>query len=167
MLQIITKIPVFVGPLFVILLVGGLRARKNSVVPLAVLLLIPSIFFSWSIFSFFGKYATDSIAILLWFLCLGIGFFIGFSHMQRLKLQFDKQKKKVEMPGSWIPLMLSMSIFTSKFSIGMMNSMMPHLNGSLLFLGLELFSTIILGIFAGRGINCLLRYRASSVDNVV
>ena len=167
MLQIITKIPVFVWPLFVILLLGGLKARKTCVVPLAVLLLIPSIFFSWSLFSFFEKYAADPLAILFWPLCLGVGFFIGFSHMQSLKLQFDKKKMKVEMPGSWIPLMLSMSIFTSKFSIGMMSSMLPHLNGSILFLGLELFSTTILGIFAGRGINCLMRYRTSSMDNVV
>lgn len=161
MLQIITKIPVFVWPLFAILLVGGLKARKTSTVPMAVLLLIPSIFFGWSFFSFFGKYGTNPIAILFWFLCLGTGGFIGFLHMQRLELQFDKEKMKVEMPGSWIPLILSMSIFTSKFSIGMMNSMLPHFNGSILFLGLELFSTIILGIFVGRGINCLMRYKIS------
>jgi hypothetical protein len=167
MLQIITEIPIFVWPLFAILLLGGLRARKASAVPLAVLLLIPSIFFGWSLFSFFGKYATSPLAILFWLLCLGLGFLIGFSHMQRLKLHFDKQKKKVEMPGSWIPLLLSMSIFTSKFSMGMMSSIMPHLNGSFLFLGLELFSTIILGIFAGRGINCLMRYRTSSMDSAV
>ena len=164
MLEIITKIPLFVWPLFAILLLGGLRARKVSTVPIAVLLLIPSIFFCWSLFSFFGKYATVPLAILCWLLCLGAGFSIGFLHMQRLKLKFDRQKKKVEMPVSWIPLMLSMSIFTSKFSIGMMSSMMPHLNGSILFLGLELFATIILGIFAGRGINCLLRYRSSAID---
>lgn len=164
MLQIITKIPVFVWPLFAILLLGGLKARKASSVPILVLLLIPSIFLGWSLFSFFGKYGTNPLAILFWLLCLGLGFLIGFLHMQRLDLQFNRQKKKVEMPGSWIPLMLSMSIFTSKFSIGMMSSMMPHLNGSLLFLGLELFSTIILGIFAGRGINCLIRYRAASAE---
>jgi hypothetical protein len=124
------------------------------------LLLIPSIFFGWSLFSFFRKYAADPLTILFWFFSLGVGGIIGFSHMQRLKLQFDKKKKKVEMPGSWVPLMLSMSIFSSKFSIGMMSSMMPHLKGSLLFLGIELFSAIILGIFAGRGISCLMRYRS-------
>ncbi len=164
MLQIITKIPVFVWPLFAVLLLGGLKARKASAVPIAVLVLIPSIFFGWSLFSFFGKYGDNPLAILFWLLCLGLGFLIGFLHMQKLNFQFDRQKKKVEMPGSWIPLMLSMSIFTSKFSIGMMSSMMPHLNGSLLFLGLELFSTIILGIFAGRGVNCLMRYRAASAE---
>jgi hypothetical protein len=84
--------------------------------------------------------------------------------MQRLTLQLDKQKKNVEIPGSWLPLILSMSIFTSKFSIGMMSALLPHLNGSLLLLGLELFATMILGIFAGRGIGCLLRYRAASTS---
>lgn len=166
MLQIITKIPTFVWPLFAVLLLGGLKARKASAVPIATLLLIPSIFLGWSLFSFFGKYGTNPLAILFWILCLGLGFLIGFLHLQRLNLQFDRHKKKVEMPGSWIPLILSMSIFTSKFSIGMMSSMMPHLNGSLLFLGLELFSTIILGIFAGRGINCLMRYRAAAAEMV-
>lgn len=162
MLQIITKIPLFVWPVFAILLLTGLKARKSSAVPLPVLLLIPSIFFGWSLFSFFGKYGTSPLTILFWILCLSLGFLIGFLHMQSMNLQFDKQKIKVEMPGSYIPLLLSMSIFTSKFSIGMMSGMMPHLNGSLLFLGLELFSTLILGIFAGRGINCLKRYRSAS-----
>lgn len=164
MLQIIAKIPLFVGPLFIVLLFGGLRARKTSWVPLPLLLLLPSLFFIWSLFSFFGKYETDFLSIFLWLLCLGVGFFMGFSHMQKLKLRFDKEKRKVEMPGSWIPLILSMSIFTSKFSIGMMGSMLPHLNGSILFFGLEFFATMILGIFAGRGIGCLVRYRAASND---
>lgn len=167
MLQIITKIPVFVWPLFAILLLSGLRARKTSTVPLALLLLIPSVFFMWSLFSFFGKYVTNPLAILFWFVCLGTGFFVGFSHIQKLKIQFDKEKKKVEMPGSWIPLILSMSIFSSKFSMGMMSSMFPHLSQSLLFLGLELFVTLILGICMGRGIGCFMRYKAASIDNVV
>lgn len=161
MLEIMDKIPVFVWPLFAILLLGGLKARKTSMVPLFVLLLIPSIFFGWSLFSFFGKYGADPLAIFLWLLCLGAGFFIGFSHTQRLNLRFEHKKKQVEMPGSWIPLMLSMSIFFSKFSLGMMRSMLPHLGDSFLFLGIELFSTIILGIFVGRGACCLARYRSS------
>ncbi len=107
MLQIMTKTPIFVYLLFIILLLGGLKARKTNSVSITVLLLIPSLFFGWSVFSFFGRYATDSLTTFFWFLCLGIGFCIGFLHMHELKLQFDKQKKKVEMPGNWIPLMLS------------------------------------------------------------
>lgn len=163
MLQIITRIPLFVWPLFAILLISGLRARKTSSLSIAILLLIPSIFFACSLFSFFEKYATDSLAIFFWLISFVLGFSIGFFHMKRVRLRIDSQKKKVEIPGSWIPLILSMSIFISKFSIRMMSSMMPQLKGSLLLLGLELFATIILGIFAGRAINCLVRYRASAI----
>jgi hypothetical protein len=166
MLKIITNIPLFVWPLFAILLIGGLKARKTNMVPLKVLMLIPAAFFGWSLFSFFGRYANDPLAVVLWIFCLGIGFWIGFSHIQRLKLRFDKKKKMVEMPGSWIPLVLSMSIFTAKFSMGMMRSMLPHLQGSMLFLGLELFSTIILGIFSGRAMSCFLRYRSIDSEGV-
>lgn len=165
MLQIILNIPFFVWPLFAILLIGGLKARKTSKVPLVILLLIPSIFLSWSLISFFDKYATHFLAVFCWLLFLVTGFLIGFFHMQQLQLEFDKQTRKVVMPGSWIPLMLSMSIFTSKLSLGMMSSMMPHLNGSVLFLGLELFAITILGIFAGRGVNCVIRYRLTSMDS--
>ncbi len=164
MLKILTNIPLFVWPLFIILLVGGLRARKTNPVPLAVLLIVPCLFFIWSVFSFFGKYGYDILFILFWVSCLGVGSLIGFLHVQKLNLRFNKQKRSVEMPGSWIPLILSMSIFTSKFFIGMMGSMFPHLNGSILFLGLELFATIILGIFAGRGLGCLIRYK-KNIDN--
>src|SRR5229473_1483871 len=129
MLQIISKIPVYVWPLFALLLMGGLRARKTGMVPLNLMLAIPSVFFTWSLFSFFSKY-VDPISIFLWIFCLAVGLFIGYSHIQKLKLQFDKQKKMVEIPGSWIPLILSMSIFTVKFSIGMLGSLFPELKGS-------------------------------------
>jgi hypothetical protein len=163
MLQILSKIPVFVWPLFALLLVGGLRARKTGMMPLALLLAIPSVFFTWTLFSFFSKYA-DPISIFLWIFCLSVGFFIGYLHMQKIKLRFDKQKRRVEMPGSWIPLILSMAIFSTKLSIGMIGSLVPELIGSHLLLGLDLFATVILGIFAGRGIGCLSRYRAASED---
>ncbi len=166
MLKIITNIPLFVWPLFAVLLIGGLKARKTELVPLKALIMVPAVFFGWSLFSFFGGYGDNSLAIFLWILCLGLGLFTGFSHIQRLKPRCDKQKKMIEMPGSWIPLVLSMSVFFAKFSIGMMRGMLPHLDGSFLFLGLELFCTVILGVMIGRAAACFLRYRASAIESV-
>jgi hypothetical protein len=160
MLEIIDNIPTFVWPLFFILLLGGLKAKKTAAVPLVVLLIIPAAFFIWSLFSFFCNHGSDLLPALFWILSLSLGFYIGYSHMQSVELCFNKQKKQVEIPGSWIPLILSMSIFASKFSAGMMEAMHP--NALILILALELFSTVILGIFVGRGINCFLRYRAAS-----
>lgn len=164
MLKIIANIPIFVWPLFAILLLGGLKARKTSLVPLSALLAAPALFFCWALLSFFDRYAGEPLSIVFWLLCLGAGFLIGFSHLQRLKLRFDKEKKAIEMPGSWIPLILSMSVFTTKFSIGMMRGMLPHLNDSILMLCLELFSSVILGIFIGRAMGCFARYRSATMD---
>jgi hypothetical protein len=155
MLQIITKAPFYVWPLFAILLATGLKARKTSIMPLAPLVILPCAFLVWSLYSFFGTYGLQPLTILFWMLCFGTGIFIGFLHMQKLNIKCEKEKRRLEMPGSWIPLLLSMSIFCSKFMIGMLSSVFPHLNGSFLLLGLELFATAVLGIFAGRGIACL------------
>jgi hypothetical protein len=166
MLEILAHVPLFVWPLFILLVIGGLRARKTNIMPVVILLVIPALFGAWSLFNFFGKYGHNVWVVCFWLFCLGVGFSAGFAHMQKMKLRFDKRKKMVELPGSWIPLMLSLSIFTSKFSINMIISISPHLSDSMLLLGLELFATIILGIFLGRGVGCLVRYRASSIDAI-
>jgi hypothetical protein len=161
MLKILTNVPIFIWPVFAFLLIGGLKARKTGMVPLAVLLAVPACFFIWSSVSFFGRYGGEALPAILWVLCLSAGFLIGYTHIQKLPLQFDKQKRRIEMPGSWIPLILSMSIFSAKFSLGMMRSTLPHMDGSLFFLGMELLATVILGVFVGRGLGCLYRYRAA------
>ncbi len=158
--QIISDVPLFVWILFVGLLLSGLRASKTGYVPLAILIIVPSFFFSWSLFGLFNKYGTAHHLILFWFLCLALGIFIGFSHMQTLNLHFDKQKKSVQLPGSWIPLFLSLSIFSSKFFINTVERSFPYLSESALLFGIELFATVILGIFLGRGTACFKRYRA-------
>ena len=163
MLEIANNIPWFVLPLLAVLLIGGFKASKNHRMSLKVLVLLPIIFFCWALFSFFGRYGSEPVSVTLWIFCLIIGFSTGFAHLQTLSLGFDKDKGMIEMPGSWIPLLLSLSMFSSKFSAGMLKTMLPHLQDSSLFLGLELFSTIILGIFAGRGLNCFLRYRSSEL----
>lgn len=156
MVNIISNIPTFVWVLFVVLLIGGLKARKTSLVPLPVLLLFPAAFFSWSLYVILNNYAL--FLILPWVLCLTIGIFVGFRHMKGIELRFQKPGTKVEIPGSWLPLFLSMTIFTSKFFIGLMNGIFPHLNGSLLLFCFELIAITGLGVMGGRGMNCLMRY---------
>lgn len=165
MLKIITNIPLFVWPLFALLLVGGLRARKAHHFSLNLILLIPAAFFCWSLISFFEEYATHLFAIVFWIFCLVAGSLIGFSQIQQLPLCIDKKKGIVEMPGSWIPLFLSLSIFSSKFALGMMRGMLPNLEGSLLFLMLELFSILILGIFIGRGIGIFISAKKGTLSS--
>jgi len=161
-MKIFANIPIFVWPLLALLLWSGLKARKPNQVPLRILILLPVVFFTWSGVSFIGRYASDPWILALWGLFIGMGFWLGLVNIQRLSLSFDRERKMVNMPGSWIPLILSMSIFGSKFTAGMMRGMFPELSHSWTLIGLELFAGLILGVFAGRSVGCLLKYRAST-----
>lgn len=160
----LNKIPFFVWPLFAILLIGGLKARKVNKVPLMLLLLIPTFFLGWSVMTFFDRYLNSPLALLFWAVCLAGGFFIGYFNIQKMDLSFNKKKKEVQMPGSLLPLILSMSVFSAKLSSGMIRGIAADPQPTTLILILELFATTIMGIFLGRGFSCFIRYRAEPTD---
>lgn len=157
MVKVLTNIPLYVWPLFTLLLVSGLRAMKKNTVPLAALLAFPAGFLIWSLFTFFGRFGEHIPSVVIWVICLISGLSLGYLHVMNLHLEFIKERKMVVMPGSALPLALSLSIFSAKFSIGMVSGMFPHLSTSLVILGLELVAALILGVFAGRAIGCLRR----------
>lgn len=151
----LASIPFYVWPLFVLLLIVGIKARKTTKVSFKRLLLLPSMLFVWSVASFFVGYGDEYKIVALWALCLAVGIFLGFWHLQKLGLRIDKENKSVVIPGSWVPLIISMVIFTSKFLIGLLSAVFPETADSALFLSLELTAGVMLGVFWGRAAGCL------------
>ncbi|HSW73001.1 MAG TPA: DUF6622 family protein [Chlamydiales bacterium] len=159
MLKIITSAPFYVWPLLAYLVFIGIKSRKTQVLPLKVLFIMPIVFTVWSFYSFTARYNSMGIG-LLWALCIGVGSAIGSGIVQRMALRFDKENKLVEMPGSLLTLILSLSIFITKFGLGMAYSMNPEWIGKLLFF--EFSTTIITGVFIGRLVGVLKKYKSSS-----
>ncbi|CRX37914.1 DUF6622 family protein [Estrella lausannensis] len=160
MLTILVKTPLFVWPLLAFLIWGGVKSSKPHNLPVKTLLALPLGFFVWSLSTFLGRFGVEGSFLLLWLTALGSGFSIGYAYMQKLNVEFIHEKKTVMMPGSWMPLILSLSIFSAKFAVGIVSSVIPQPEGSNLLLSLELFSALILGIFLGRAIGCLMRFRS-------
>ena len=152
MIQTVEGTPWWVWALFALLIYLGIKAKKGGKVPLRRVLILPIVFLVWAFSS------TLEGGLLLWLLCLGAGILIGFFLMQRTQLKFDKKKKTIVMPGSWFPLILSMVIFGAKYVLGVMQGMGPHMMGSRLSISLHLLAIFCSGIFAGRGLNCVIRY---------
>lgn len=138
MLELLDSIPFFVWPVFCVLLIGGLKARKPHIMPLPVVLILPTLFLSWNVYSLFVNYGTNIVALLLWAICFVVGMGLGYLNIQRMNFTIDRPSKKIHLPGSWIPLSLSMSIFSAKFSLGMLNEILPHYRGSVSFLLIDL-----------------------------
>lgn len=157
MIEIINNIPFYAWAFFLILLIGGLRARKPNSVHLGILFVIPAIFFFLTFYSCLIQHGNNFVQLGLALLSLILGYLVGLSQIQKLNVKFNKMT--VEMPGSWMPLILSMSIFADKVLLGILTATQSDLINSSLVFSIELLGIFILGIFIGRGIGCLLRYR--------
>lgn len=143
----LTFVPTYVWPLFTLLLFAGLRSLKTSRAPIFLILLVPALFFIYSLISFLSTYGANSSSLIYWVLCISIGMWISCSYVGKLELRFDENKRWVEIPGSLMPLIFFILIFSFKCCLGVIKSQFPHLMASIIPLVLELFSAVILGFF--------------------
>lgn len=157
--DIFLKAPLWVWPLLAFILISGIKASKNHILSVKKLMLIPLAFFIWALYSIFAH--TDMYELSLLIASLAVGATLGYLLVRNLNVRFDKAKQIAEMPGSWMTLILALSIFALKFSLGAIISVNPTLKGTLFLLIIEVAAAIIAGIFAGRGISYWLKYKAA------
>ncbi|MBS1988480.1 hypothetical protein JST56_05835 [Candidatus Dependentiae bacterium] len=82
--------------------------------------------------------------------------------MHKTTMRFDKLKKQVELPGSWITLILLMLLFSIKYFLGVTNALVPELAGSWILLVPEFAAIIIAGVLVGRVVSCWQKYQKST-----
>ncbi len=158
-MQVVVHAPVYVWFLLLYLLWSGWKSRKTRIVSWKLLLIIPAFMFIWSIYAMITRY--DSLSICFWAVSIAMGFWLGSLTVRRLKLRFDKQRHLIEIPGSWIPMMLSVSIFSLRYVLGAIYGLHPELSGNSALLVLENIATIVSGMFTGR----LIGYWRRSIDS--
>ncbi len=156
-IQILQKAPFYAWPLLAYILYVGVKARKKNTVPLVGALLIPFFFFCWASYGIFKHTTLQEILLLGGALTLGCS--IGFAMVRSMNISVDKSNQLLEIPGSSTTLFLALSIFTLKFSSGVLVSLHPELKGTWFLLAIELVATLISGLFAGMGIGYLYIYK--------
>ena len=160
-MELITHTPIYVWALLFFLIMMGLRARKTSIVALKMFVIMPTIFCAWALYAILMRYGTNFSILSFWTISLLLGIAVGNLIIRSYSLRFDKIKRKVEMPGSWMLLILSLSIFCLRYFLGASTAIHPELAQSTEFLITELLATFVTGIFVGRSTGCLLKYRNS------
>jgi hypothetical protein len=153
--NVITHTPLFVWLLLALLVWGGLRSRKAHTVSWRALLIVPMIMFVWSIYALWGSAFLMSI----WAASMGLGIWLGYLTLYRLPIGWDTARKALIIPGSYMPLILSLSIFALRYTLGTMQALVPGFVGSFAYLTLESGASIVSGMFLGRLLCCKLRVK--------
>jgi hypothetical protein len=158
MVEIIEKTPAYAWILLVYLLAFGIRARKPQVVPFTAILIMPIVFSIWSGYSLFSRYGYQWITVTGFVFSLTMGSFVGSWMMRGFSLKFDKVKRLVQLPGSWLPLILSLSMFGLRYFLGVsyvLKFETPYL------LIAEFGTNFISGCFLGRIAHYFRQYLAT------
>lgn len=159
MLEIILGAPIYVWAILALLIWKGWKARRSYTISLKDLMILPLAMLVWTTYSIIKNY--DLLALAPWMFSVSLGVGLGLVMTHKNSLRFDKKKKIIEFPGSWIPMILFLSIFSLRFCLGATYSVHPELKGSIQLLIVENFATILSAIFLGRFIGTLKRFKHS------
>jgi hypothetical protein len=101
-----------------------------------------AVFSAYGIIFKTGANALTASSWLLGFAAAIAGTFNSYSGMARYNAGTDR----FEVPGSWLPLVLLLTIFWTRFAIGVANARFPAISGTFVFLAITSF---ILGASGG------------------
>ena len=146
MLRIINQTTLFMLPLPLFFIIMGIKSSKASTVSLKVLLITPTILSVWSFYSIATIYVMNRYIALYWLLSVSVGALVGMFMVQQIALKVDKKNQGLQIPGSWVPLILSLTIFSLQCFTRAISALKPGYTGSITLLLVELVGSMINGL---------------------
>ncbi|HEX8601016.1 MAG TPA: DUF6622 family protein [Pseudoduganella sp.] len=157
--QIIAHTPFYVWILLAFLASRGIAASRDSEVPLRRLVMLPAVMAVLSLQDMHGRFGLDGLPMVLWLAGVAAGAFATW----RLTLPAlpGSTPGNVLQRGSWLPLVLMMTIFATKYTVAVTCAVRPELAGDATFAGAvcALYG-VFNGLFAGRALRSLPLPRA-------
>ena len=156
--QIISHTPVYVWALLAFLIYRGVMAAKDRELPLAKLFIIPVVMLVISLTSMNGHgllgagvwgvwLAGMLAAVLLTWAAGGGGMVV------------NRDAGTIALRGSWMPLLLMIAIFVTKYTVAVVSAMHPEMQRQLLFVvAVNGLFGVFNGVFIGRLLRCVAAY---------
>ena len=157
--QIISHTPLYVWALLAFLMYRGYLASKDRETTLRNLAIIPGVMLVLSLQGMVGKFGFSDTALLAWAAGAIASTALTWSLVDAGRMTADRGKGTLHQRGSWIPLVLMMSIFVIKYTVAIVSAMHPALNESRTFmLAICVLFGLCNGIFFGRLLRCASVY---------
>ena len=152
--QIVSHTPIYVWALLAFLVYRGVLASRDREIALQKLFIIPVVMMGLSLSGLNAQGALGSGVWAVWTL----GMLAGAAATWKLSngaIAVDRAAGTVRQRGSWLPLMLMIAIFATKYAVAVLSAMHPELQQMPLFAATV---TVLFGLFNGVFVGRLARY---------
>jgi hypothetical protein len=146
-MNVLVHAPLWVWPLLAALIWLGLRATRPRRVAGSALFVWPAVMAVLTVFSLASTYGGAPLALASWLAGMAAAILVGrLSGRGAAGARYDAATGRFALPGSWVPLMLMLAVFASRFAIGVARARTPQLVDTPAFLAAV---GLVLGALSG------------------
>jgi len=161
--QIIFNTPLWVWALLAFLIYRGMRAAADREIPFRRIFIIPLVMLGLSLHGIGSTFGIGLMVLLTWLAAALVASGFSWHLPDYRKIAAHTARSTLCQPGSWMPLLLMMGIFFTKYVVTVTLSMNPHYAQHT---GFAIAICALYGVFNGIFIGNLLRlvsiYRQAS-----
>ena len=154
--RILTGTPVWVWALLAGLLVLGYTQTRSRQTGLPRTLIMPLAMGTLSLYGTVSALGTSAPVLAGWLLSALLAATVMVRSPAAAGTRYDTTRRLIEQPGSWVPMLLILGIFLTKYSVGVSLVLHPTLRLDPAFvLPVALLYGLFSGLFAGRALRLL------------
>ena len=145
---------------FIYLVNVGIQSIKPRKVSINKVFLIPVFFVVWSLFGLFERiFLEHPSMIFFWIVFLGFGAYLGVKEVHSWRIEKDRHKREITIPGNYSTLVLVVLIFGLNFFWGYFYATHAQIPYWIYFANTA-SSALVTGFFVGRAGFYFNRYLA-------
>lgn len=165
LMQILVHTPLWVWGIFAVLLVLGYSRSKPSVVSKKRLAILPAVFIALSVFGIWSAFGANAIGVAGWLAGVALGLLVNRVLQLPKGVRYDAASKTFAVPGSFVPMVLMMAIFATKYVVAVTMAINHGAAESALFIvGVSMAYGFFSGSFLARSLRILRTERANSAE---
>ena len=156
LVQILSHTPIWVYALFLVLLAFGLIQTRTRTVRKLPALLLPAGMLALSLAGIYTSFGLATLPLAAWGVAIAIASVVGYTFFRDTRIHCTATDGTFFIPGSWVPLVVMMAIFLTKYVYAVMHAYNAAVIATPLFIGaLSAVYGLLSGYFSSRAVNLI------------
>ena len=153
LIEILKHTPSWVFVLFFALLAWGYFQSKDRIVSRSQVSILPVAMIGLSFYGVISAFGIVLTSLASWILGVAVAVGIGVKVAVPRGVTYSEKTQSFSIPGSWLPLVLMMAIFFTKYAVGVILArQLPIVGNPVFMMSIGLCYGFLSGLFLARAI---------------